>query len=169
MFSGLVLSLQIHWTPCTIAQTFHRCKGGAGEDTDRLADGRGVGLAPRPAETYCASQLQNYLQVLSFERQGRRAKLVSAPYPQWNFKLIVQVIIPSSSYSQDQILLKLYPGLVTWVCTWIFFPLNYQMTTERKLATKVFASLIALHQLFSQMLVDRNLTMYIQICWDSFT
>lgn len=42
-----------------------------------------------------------------------------------------------------------------------FFPLKYQMTTERKLATKAFASLIALHQLFSLMSADRNLTMYI--------
>lgn len=76
IFSGLVLSLQIYWSPCTIAQTFHRCKGGAGEDTDRLAPRRGVGLAPRPAEIYYTSQLQNHLQVLTFERQGRRAKLV---------------------------------------------------------------------------------------------
>lgn len=60
---------------CTyIPQVQRRSRGG-----HRQAPGRGVGLAPWPAETYCASQLQNHLQVLSFERQGRRAKLVCFP------------------------------------------------------------------------------------------
>lgn len=60
---------------CTnIPQAHRRSRGG-----HRQAPGRGVGLAPEPAETHCASQLQNHPQVLPFERQGRRAKLVFFP------------------------------------------------------------------------------------------
>lgn len=54
------------------------------------------------------------------DREEGQNLFVSSPYSQWNFKLIVQVIIPSSSYIQDQILLKLYQCLVTWIRTWIF-------------------------------------------------
>lgn len=66
-FTGLLVQLHKHY--------YHWYKGGVGKDIDRLSSDRRVGLSPWPAETYCASQLWNYPQVLSLERLGKRVRL----------------------------------------------------------------------------------------------